>query len=78
MSETTRTHFVQIWTKTGHRATAYQLLKEVKIAENQPFRCSKFAPHDGVLMLDDVVVTDKTTMLYFTKDLGTVIAAHRA
>lgn len=50
-------------------------MREFPIPENTPFRCSQFAPYDGKLMLDEVVVTSKLTMLYFTEDLGTVIAA---
>ena len=46
--------------------------------ENQAIRLSQINPHDGPMMLDDVVVTETKTMCYFTQDLGTVITAHRA
>jgi len=43
--------------------------------EHTPFTCSQFAPHNGTLMLDDVIVTPRSTALYFTEDLGTVLGA---
>jgi hypothetical protein len=46
------------------------------MTENIPFDCSKFAPHDGPFMLDNVVITASKTMLYFTEDLGTIIKAN--
>lgn len=52
--------------------------KELAVKDNQAIKCSDLNPHNGPMMLDDVVITAKTTMLMFTEDLGTVITAHRA
>lgn len=51
--------------------------REFLLGETTLFRCSQFAPHDGPMMLDDIVVTPKLTMFYFSEDLGTVITARQ-
>jgi hypothetical protein len=54
------------------------MVKEQPSNEQHPFRASDHFPHDGVFMLDDVAVTPKATMLYFTMDEGNVITAKPA
>lgn len=71
-------HFVQIWTKKGHKTTAYQMQREIAVHPNIPFKCSDFFPYDGPNLLDDIVVLNNKTMFYFTTDTGTVITAQRA
>jgi len=51
------------------------MTREIPLVSETPFVCSKFAPPNGPFMLDDVVVFDKRTCLYFTEDLGTIITA---
>lgn len=50
--------------------------REILIPENQRINLSTINPHDGPLMLDDVAVTPKATMCFFTMDLGTVLTAN--
>ena len=45
------------------------------VTPEKPFNCAVMFPHDGQMMLDNIIVTHEKTLLYFTKDTDTVITA---